>query len=144
MSEMNDEETTSFDAFSLSPVAAEDEAARLAAASYPASSSPTDDDEDDDEDGEGPEIGSPEEVAGPLPPRLAARMGSEHSAWSFAGAGAAQEAASMAAEFCRQFCPIEHRCAGADCRVYRFEEAAHASLAYDEAQEPVEEFDDDA
>lgn len=139
MSEMTDEETTSFDAFSLSPVAAGDEAARLAAASYPASSSPT-----DDEDGEGPALGGAEEVAGPLPSRLAARMGSEHSAWSFAGSGAAQEAAQMAADFCRQFCPIEHRCAGPDCRVYRFEDAAHASIAYDEAQEPVEEFDDDA
>lgn len=71
-------------------------------------------------------------------------MGSEHAAWAFAGAGAAQEAKDLAARFCGSACPIRLRCVGDECRVHRFEAAAVAYLDYDRAQEPIEEFAVDA
>lgn len=114
---------TSYDVFSLSPAAAADEAARLATASSIGSAPAT-----SGEDGASPPLGGPAGMAGEVPSRLAARMGGQHAAWAFAEAGAAQEASSLAGEFCHRYCPIEHRCAGERCAVFRFERDAVAFL----------------
>lgn len=140
---MSDDEilTASSGPYSPSTERDEDEVARLVGASSSESSPAT---VTAGEDGEEAAERSAAPLAGEVPPRLAARMGSEHSAWTFAGSGAAQEAANLAARFCSVGCPIRLRCVGDECRVHRFEAAALAHIEYDRAQEPIEEFAVDA
>lgn len=73
-------------------------------------------------------VAGPAALARDLPSRLAARMGGEHAAWTFADPSDAAAWAEAAAAFCTRFCPIDERCVGEECRLYRFEHAARAVI----------------
>ena len=89
-------------------------------ASSSASSPPTAD------DGPPDRLRGAADLAADLPSRLAARMGGEHAAWTFADPSDAQAWAQAAFEFCTRYCPISHKCRGDECRLHRFEAQALA------------------
>lgn len=93
-----------------------------------ASSNESDEPTNEDEAGEGDSVGGAEDVAADLPSRLAARMGSEHTTWTFADPADAQAWAQAAFEFCSRYCPIVKRCKGDECRLHRFEGQALAVI----------------
>ena len=121
---MTDQIATTYDPSSLSPELVEDVAEPSGAPSSNGSPQPTG--SDLGETGEGAALGGAEEVAGDLPSRLAARMGSEHAAWTFADESDAQAWAAAAFEFCNRFCPLLRKCRGDACRLHRFEGSALA------------------
>jgi len=120
---MEQEALTSSELSSLVAERAPDEEVPSGLPSSDESSSPT-----DDEAGEDHPVGGAEEVAGDVPSRLAARMGSEHTTWTFADPADAQAWAQAAFEFCSRYCPIVKRCKGDECRLHRFEGQALAVI----------------
>jgi hypothetical protein len=72
----------------------------------------------------GAALGGAEDVAADLPSRLAGRMGSEHTTWTFADPSDAQAWAQASFAFCADYCPRQRHCPGEECRLHRFERQA--------------------